>query len=866
MTKCRLNRVAKLASLSLIVLYSATWMLLHRMHRDLSYLHPTDNGNNRMMPVTVANNQSLSPKSSARSSNPSKTLNHNNMHTVTSSTTRDVTNSTVGERPKEKLQVKLNRIFDNNAAEPEPIGSYLLWNMSDYLSPWKKEYLQWHHDIRQELTRNVWKGGKIRLLVVQPSSKATFQEMVQLLVLLPKLLRMAYETERLLLLDWKTPLPLTDFLVPPENGLDWRCPMWMQPLTVNGVAMDVVDLNSFSNDIPSEQNSNPLVLLRISPKVLSTPNHSNFASPESSSPEEYHDLWRILFTPSDPVRKNIVKVLRWNRMAPMKYTSIFAPTTYGNGSLENQTHDLVECAKKRDTVGPFFVMSDNNELVEAINATGTSQSIVINSSPLDDTDAEKKVEEPELPLVFLRQFVHLYLMSLGRCIVSNDSGDVSALASLIGCDPNCISTLSGHCTTEIDQCVFVPQNDKPYFAKEMPEKGADFTTAVSIASDRGNVSSLPNWMEEYFAWHNDIKSSLDETNWKSTKYLILGCFESHSTCGGISDRLKPLPMIVLEAYRHQRLLLIVWERPKSLEQFLTPPPGGVDWTAPLWLRENLKRELGEKAIGSSIQTFAQAKTVLRGAHFKVAIVFKVQSPTSGEDLFREELRKDATGAEETENERLVPRDGSTFKDVFHHLFRRFFRPVPRIQELLHNKMISHGLVPGEYAAVHLRALYGKRKDRDLQEMIDLAALGVNCASNLLPGSHIFFASDSRLATDAARDYSEMHSLPVTWIDSANTTGLADDPIHLDKDPDWRTRDASAYDSTFVDLYMLAQSRCVAHSNGGYGTFGSLLSYDAGCNMRFFKGRRETKSCSWMPKDGMQYHLAVPHITEAKTSV
>jgi hypothetical protein len=226
--------------------------------------------------------------------------------------------------------------------------------------------------------------------------------------------------------------------------------------------------------------------------------------------------------------------------------------------------------------------------------------------------------------------------------------------------------------------------------------------------------------------------------------------------------------------------------------------------------------------------------------------------------------------------------GSSYQDVFHHLFRRFFTPAPRLAGLLHSKMEQHNLVPNEYTAVHLRALYGDRKDRDFQETLELAVLGVNCASNMFPGAPVFFASDSSFAVDSAQAYGKLHGLPIVSLDfeddieatsstsngtttittrSGSSSNSNNNPIHLDKDPGWKNRSASAYDSTFVDLYMLAQSRCVAFSNGGYGTFGSLLSYESECKMRFFKGKHKTKKCIWTNKKMKRERLELPNVAD-----
>jgi hypothetical protein len=355
-------------------------------------------------------------------------------------------------------------------------------------------------------------------------------------------------------------------------------------------------------------------------------------------------------------------------------------------------------------------------------------------------------------------------------------------------------------------------------------------------------------MKKYITWHQKTKSNLNPANWKSTKYLIMGCFEWDDHCGGISDRLKTLPSVVLEAHRNKRLLLIWWEKPGPLEDYLLPPRGGVDWRVQPWLKELLYQELGPKARSSVAYDFENGKRLLMGGDHKVAVVFRIQTPTAGEPFFHDEQTKDSLFSGSKGG-------ASTYQQVFHKLFRAFFTPVPRVASLLSGKMEQHGLVPGQYVAAHLRAMYGNREHRDVEEIVKLAVLGVNCASNLLPGAPIYFASDTSLAVDAAMSYSTMHGLPVVSFEFD-----AGDPIHLDKDDDWKTRNASAYDSTFADLYMLAQSRCVAYSNGGYGTFGSLLSYDSECKLRFFEKRSEVVKCMWMSANSTKLKLAIPSTT------
>jgi len=269
----------------------------------------------------------------------------------------------------------------------------------------------------------------------------------------------------------------------------------------------------------------------------------------------------------------------------------------------------------------------------------------------------------------------------------------------------------------------------------------------------------------------------------------------------------------------------------------------------------------------------------RGGSKYIAIAYCIQSPDAGESWYIDEQILH-TKSSDGSSANII---GGSYQDVFHHLFRRFFTPSPRLADLLEIKMKNHNLTKGHYSAVHLRAMYGRRDHRDSQELVDLTVLGVNCASNLYPGASIYFASDTSFAVHSAYAYGKLHNLPIVSLDyniiknnGTNNSKQKDldpsivklqqmtdennNPIHLDKDINWRNRTASEYDSTFIDLYMLAESRCVAFSNGGYGTFGSLLSYDSECKMRFFKGRHKIKKCIWMSANRERHKLDVPNAT------
>jgi thymidylate synthase len=121
----------------------------------------------------------------------------------------------------------------------------------------------------------------------------------------------------------------------------------------------------------------------------------------------------------------------------------------------------------------------------------------------------------------------------------------------------------------------------------------------NIPSDGTNVwdetsSKLPTWMKRYLTWHKHQRTQLlqhpNQTNavFSSGRFLVMQCLKRDLNCGGTSDRLKPIPWALRTAYYTRRILLIHWDQPGLLEEFLVPPKGGFDWRVPEWLSDQVR--------------------------------------------------------------------------------------------------------------------------------------------------------------------------------------------------------------------------------------------------------------------------------------
>lgn len=137
-----------------------------------------------------------------------------------------------------------------------------------------------------------------------------------------------------------------------------------------------------------------------------------------------------------------------------------------------------------------------------------------------------------------------------------------------------------------------------------------------------------------------------------------------------------------------------------------------------------------------------------------------------------------------------------------------------------------------YAVAHSRVLYGTPDLPDKEELREEVANAIHCASQLLPGSPIYFASDAAEAKQEARVFATQNNYSVVVF-----TDL--EPIHLEFASDRPVQD---YYPIFVDLYLLSYGRCISLGKGGYGKWANLMSSNVSCASERFE-----RKCKWTPK-------------------
>ncbi|GKY92206.1 hypothetical protein MPSEU_000191800 [Mayamaea pseudoterrestris] len=346
--------------------------------------------------------------------------------------------------------------------------------------------------------------------------------------------------------------------------------------------------------------------------------------------------------------------------------------------------------------------------------------------------------------------------------------------------------------------------------KSQPSEQLETAPPTAAAIDYNSSKLLPQWLKDYVAWHQRQRSQLNESNWNETRYFVQRCLriKNDDQCGGTSDRLRSLPLKVKLAAKLNRLFLIHWQRPTKLEEFLVPPPNGLDWTVPDWLVTNLNF-----APEPTLESDAWASIVRESA--SNATLVDVRHGFGAHDKRYNDDRR----AGETD-----------YDTVYHEIWNLVFTPSAPVQAVLNEKMRELRLVKYEYNAVHIRSKYLSDQSRELN-MVEKAT---NCGLVFGTEAPLYVATDSLEATKLAVQHARKYHNHVT------TYSLTEEPMHIDRGKSFLSffggvnYEAKDYYSVFVDFYILAYSKCLSTGRGGYSNWANLLRPDRRCGHNYWK--------------------------------
>lgn len=344
---------------------------------------------------------------------------------------------------------------------------------------------------------------------------------------------------------------------------------------------------------------------------------------------------------------------------------------------------------------------------------------------------------------------------------------------------------------------------------------------------------------DYFDWHREQTSKINSCNFHEYRFVVLRCSNEERKCGGVADRLKSLPFFVGAGAVSKRIFLIRWQRPAKLEEFLIP--NEINWSYPDWMYNT--EPFNKKIMTTSGKKIAQALKRYPDAVFVEGLLQDFYGGSNMYYRFDSEL----DDSKELDEQYLKEKDDFAgwplYRIIFRDLFYSVFEPSPPVAKLIRDHMKSANLVPGKFSTSHYRAFYAVEHDKDVRTEDELKRKtenALNCASKLQPGDPVYFASDSHAAVLSASEMGATRNRKIVVFDDEK------EALHLDKKDQWTSGNIEDFYPTFVDLLVMAESKCMAHGVGGYGRFANILSFDPDCSiLHDWPNPRKAKKCNWV---------------------
>ena len=473
--------------------------------------------------------------------------------------------------------------------------------------PWLDSYRQWHKQQQSQLNHTNWEQHKY--LIVRCHAGDKCGGAADRLLPIPTLLRISAESQRLLFISWQRPGKLQEFLLPTkEGGIDWRVPEFLMEKIPPHYEQTLEHITELS------QSSQTILVTKYQSLDYGAPYYNQrLAASEPDWEHAFSTIWNVLFTPAPEIRKRIEGILSNNGLTPSLFQAAHLRAYHDveerdTKTLQLWTRNAIDCASnlRSSTEDPIFFASDCQECNHMAVEYGTSHNVKVaarklNKQPLHlDKDAENedyKVSD------FHTVFLDVFLMGLSHCVTRGRGGYGywGMLLANQACDmPHMTNDEFVGCNwkeppTTIAAARSPSKRHEPFFPDPIkipkPPKLQDLLDEYFLENGSPYSGKLweksqyvPAWMKEYFEWNAEQRKMINENNWKNHRFLVMQCLSSlDEKCGGTADRLKPFLSLLKLAHKSKRILLIYWDRPARLEEYLLPPVGGVDWRVPAWL-------------------------------------------------------------------------------------------------------------------------------------------------------------------------------------------------------------------------------------------------------------------------------------------
>lgn len=320
------------------------------------------------------------------------------------------------------------------------------------LPEWVKEYAAWHKEQRTlflECKRNNCSSADdIRFLISRCLENDTCGGASDRLQDMPYNLMLANQTNRVLLVRWEKPGRLQHFLVPPDDGIDW---------TLEG------EMYQFLKDenwhLKGKEENAKLKIVSTIRRDSAAPIFRKYENTEVGH-KIYHEIFRLLFTPSQALAERVESTMKSLELVPSKYSSVHLRVKYPNADVKEESFtfekhkskiikwatNAVNCAAELHPNSTIYVSSDSNDTVgylleeshfaqHYIDATKHKKHpLVVKLVSRDYSNENEHVAFSSVKEAdgFMSVFEDLIIMGMGKCVAHGLGGYGRLGAALSG--------------------------------------------------------------------------------------------------------------------------------------------------------------------------------------------------------------------------------------------------------------------------------------------------------------------------------------------------------------------------------------------------------------------------------------------------
>lgn len=307
------------------------------------------------------------------------------------------------------------------------------------LPQWLREYIDWHK-LQRKYHLN---DPSTKFLTVACHIHGFCGGIGDRLTSIPYLVEVANKTGRVFFIKWEK-YNLEDFFQPVEGGLDWRLPDGIDI----GSAPDAksLEIREIVNDPKHPLHSKKNLVLRTNVPMHNDLNYRTEQRPTGKG--SYYNIMHIMFVPTSPLMKEIVKTRRSLGLIRKQYVAAHYRVLADHHTEVNQktiaeTHRAIDCAYKasgQDKNIPIYFAASKSKFVKYIlNDSPYAQSNkpavkVVGLDNVQRIHSDKSFLGYGNPRDLYPAFIDLWMMKESLCVSHGHLGFGKFGSSLSGED------------------------------------------------------------------------------------------------------------------------------------------------------------------------------------------------------------------------------------------------------------------------------------------------------------------------------------------------------------------------------------------------------------------------------------------------